>query len=367
MKFYSAIFCQLLLLTSLLSFASESTFTDCNKKPLIERILARPKFPLLIDNGFALSPNGKQVVYVVKKPKQKPLPSPRFLSNGTPSSGWSSQLMLSDLGTKTIKEVCPKDTSCFRPSWSPDGNWIAFYSDEGGGLGLWEFDLKKNQRRQLLNDRVRASLWSGDEPQWSLDSKKIFIGTRSPENLRKLAEESFAKSQDQVRVFRTTLDKSDSQQEDTDWNDPQEHYRRENLGNIVEVDRTSGTVQTLVPETAQVPPGVFQLSPSQKWISYLWAQTGRAPNGHMTRQLVIVPRSGGIPTLVAADLPFPDWDYNTRTYRWHPKRDLLVFVKAGRLWKLDLDSGSLAPKALRPEIHDAIDDPLCSVLRAMKF
>ncbi|MCH8538082.1 MAG: amidohydrolase, partial [Alkalimonas sp.] len=67
-----------------------------------------------------------------------------------------------------------------QPRFSPDGNSIAFTSDEGGGDNLWIMDLDGSNRQQVTDESFRLL----NSPAWSPDGeflvgRKHFTGTRS--------------------------------------------------------------------------------------------------------------------------------------------------------------------------------------------
>ncbi|MDH3290198.1 MAG: protein kinase [Gemmatimonadota bacterium] len=48
------------------------------------------------------------------------------------------------------------------PRWSPDGEWIAFFSNRGGGLQLWMIRPDGSDLRQLTDGRAGVAAWSPD-------------------------------------------------------------------------------------------------------------------------------------------------------------------------------------------------------------
>lgn len=62
------------------------------------------------------------------------------------------------------------------PQWSPDGRWIAYYSDKTGDYELYLLDPKGEKKPVQLTDNHKVWKFA---PLWSPDSKKIMIYDRS--------------------------------------------------------------------------------------------------------------------------------------------------------------------------------------------
>ena len=90
------------------------------------------------DDQAAFSPDSKQVVFVSTR------------------SGGRAHLWTMDLATGRTKALTSGGGGDYRPSWSPDGKWIAFSSDRGNPMpfahGRWE-------RLQLADIYLTASRW----------------------------------------------------------------------------------------------------------------------------------------------------------------------------------------------------------------
>src|SRR5262249_18773278 len=56
-------------------------------------------------------------------------------------------------------------------------------------------------------------------------------------------------------------------------------------------------------------------------------------------------------------LSLPD-DFYSGAYRWHPRRDLVVYVKAGALWMVDLTHEKFQPLCLSPKLEGIEPYPL---------
>lgn len=125
----------------------------------LERLTNNPAY----DDQAAFSPDGKQLVFV------------------TTRDGGHPALWIMDLATRRAKLLTFGSGGNFRPSWSPDGKWIAFSSGRGNPFpfshGRWE-------RLQLADIYVIAPDGSGlkkitksgdfcGSPKWMSDSRRI--------------------------------------------------------------------------------------------------------------------------------------------------------------------------------------------------
>src|SRR5262245_61692235 len=86
----------------------------------IERLTDNPAY----DDQAAFSPDGKQLVFVSTR------------------SGGTCDLWTMDLASRRARALPPGACGDFRPSWWPDGRWIAFSSDRAATIGFahgrWE-------------------------------------------------------------------------------------------------------------------------------------------------------------------------------------------------------------------------------------
>lgn len=57
------------------------------------------------------------------------------------------------------------------PSFSPDGHWIAFWSDRPGGPGVWIVPADGGDPKRLTSHAF--DLWGGSIPAWSSDSQEV--------------------------------------------------------------------------------------------------------------------------------------------------------------------------------------------------
>ena len=115
------------------------------------------------DDQAAFSADGQQIVFVTTR------------VNGT------ADLWTLDIRTHRAKALTSGPGGDYRPSWSPDGSWIAFTSDRGAGLpfshGRWE----ALQRTEIylvhpdgsgLRQLTKRGEFCGS-PKWSADSRRV--------------------------------------------------------------------------------------------------------------------------------------------------------------------------------------------------
>src|SRR5882724_8697504 len=90
-----------------------------------EDILQMPSFSA--SSAFAISANGEMVAYTIERVtpnRQKAENHSRFLHD----TSWQKrkELWIADLHTYRSERICCEDESAFLPTWSPNGEFLAF-------------------------------------------------------------------------------------------------------------------------------------------------------------------------------------------------------------------------------------------------
>jgi hypothetical protein len=85
-----------------------------------------------------------------------------------------SVLVIKDIfkGKKTQKISIPGVTSFSNPAWSPDGKSIVVSGQTNGQTDLWLYDLKTKKAKRLTDDRYAEIL-----PTWSVDGQSLAFST----------------------------------------------------------------------------------------------------------------------------------------------------------------------------------------------
>lgn len=325
----------------------------------------RHTFPY--DEAPAVAPGGGMVAYSVIEPRADVNTDARYDSNGTPSSAIGSRIYLSETAGGDATGICPAGGNCWRPSWSPDGSMLAFFSDAEGMPQLWVYELDSGAARRVARARLKPKLWSGDEARWSPDGETLYVGldpVQEPDVDRStLNGGATGTGRAAAADARVTVLRSGSEAEDDAAAAPerpqQDFMMLENNAELAAVDLASGQVRVLVPATSEPRPSVLRLSPSGRWISYLSVfQTSEVTSQQTFYDLGLVPSSGGDVVTVAAGLPVGR-DYHRQNYRWHPSEDRLVFLQDGGLHLVELpESGPSVPRRLGADLGDLAPEPL---------
>lgn len=96
-------------------------------------------------------------------------------STGVPSLGVGGDLWIANTKTGESRNLTRGLGSNWAPSWSPNGKYIAFYSDRDGSSGIWLWDKDADQLRKLSRARPRPFLYGYDTPNWTPDSRRILV------------------------------------------------------------------------------------------------------------------------------------------------------------------------------------------------
>ena len=125
----------------------------------LEQLTDDPAF----DDQGALSPDGKSLAFV-----------------STRGEGFAN-LWLLDLATRKSRNLTNTRAGNFRPSWSPDGRWIAFSSDRDTNAGRFPGQWEHLQSTGIylihpdgtgLRRLTRTGGFAGS-PSWSADGKRV--------------------------------------------------------------------------------------------------------------------------------------------------------------------------------------------------
>ena len=327
----------------------------------------------------AVSRDGSVLTYDVYSP---PVRSPdsqlaegvRFLPGGTPPEMVGLRAFVVSTRGGQPRGMCPEKANCWRTSPSPDGRWVAFFSDAGGTPQLWVYDIAKGQSRRVAEAPVKVKHWPGDEAQWSADGRELFVPLRPPEQASPgapltpaaapaaagAASEAPLLEKPAVTVYSTGLEPAAAPGGGTSTPDYlMAHFIRENNAALAAIDVATGKVRVVVPAETEPRPSCLRLSPDGKWVSYLsvFKTKGEAASGTYY-DLAVAPASGGKPVLIAADLQVSERSYFEDTYRWLPGSRQIVFLKDKKLWIADATTPGTTPRQIGASLGSLEETPL---------
>ena len=72
-------------------------------------------------------------------------------------------------GDADLKQLTSNSVHDGLPTWSPDGQWIAFVSNEGGGWGIWVMRADGSGRRKIKDLGAPGLLgdWVDERISWA--------------------------------------------------------------------------------------------------------------------------------------------------------------------------------------------------------
>lgn len=125
-----------------------------------------------------LSPDGKLVAVAMVRPSRAASSADAgasyFSRNGVPETTFGSDIWLVNTETGETKNLTLEQGHSWSPSWSPDGRFLAFYSDRDGMARLWVWNRERQTLRRLSEAVVRP-YFGFEIPQWSPDSRQILV------------------------------------------------------------------------------------------------------------------------------------------------------------------------------------------------
>jgi dipeptidyl aminopeptidase/acylaminoacyl peptidase len=284
----------------------------------------QPYAPLL------LSPDDRLVAYTLRNPKlvgQIPVNS-WFTSTGTPSTATGARIRITEVQTGRTLAVGDETAATWGPSWSPNGRYLAFYSDVGGLARLWVRETTTGRVRRVSDAIVRGHRAIAI-PRWTPDSRNVVVpilpyGSVLTEAVRPA-----------VDAARQAVRERDSATVTVMRADPAERYGGQFKGGRSMNNRTSleadlalvniatGAVTTLAHgywpfEYAVAPSGRFVMFTSMR------PETLR-PRWTVPYDVLVVKLGGAGPSAPRVIIPSAPLTYSSRSVLWSPDGATLVY------------------------------------------
>jgi Tol biopolymer transport system component/imidazolonepropionase-like amidohydrolase len=255
-----------------------------------------------------------------------------------------------------------------QPRFSPNGREIAFTSDRGGGNNLWRMGIDGNNAKQVTKESFRLF----NNPVWTPDGQYL-IGRKHFTSGRSLgAGELWMTHKDGGDGLQLTKRKNDQQDLGEPALSPDGRYvyysedispgggfeYNRNVHSVIyaikRLDRDTGETETIV----NTPGGAIRPQPS--------------PDG---KRLAFVKRVRDKSVLHVLELSSgkvtPVWDGLSHdmqeawaifgpyaNFNWTPDSKSVVIWAQGKLWRVDMQSGTPAPIAFSAEVQQKLTAPI---------
>lgn len=123
-----------------------------------------------------LSPDGGTIAFTLKDPRRAAEPGAGryFDDRGVPRSHRGTDVYVADAKTGATRRLSDGHGSAWGPAWSPDGRYLAFYSDRDGLVRVWLWDRTRDSIERLSEEIVRP-YWGFEQIQWSPDGRRLLV------------------------------------------------------------------------------------------------------------------------------------------------------------------------------------------------
>lgn len=346
-------------LVSLLTWSIDLAAGQSVLKPLpVENALAMWSFG--IRAPIDLSPDGQFVAYTLINQARRETPTNElhqvYRRTGASRDVEGSVLWLTNVKSGESRQLIEGPSRSWGGSWSPDGRYLAFYSDKDGEAGLWVWERNTGNARRVSSAIVRP-FFQFELPQWSPDSKKLLVKVL-PEGLSLVDAAALlinpatssgnGGSKSSVIVFDSkpaTKDTLSAQTSSGVWT--------KYLADLALIDMASGSIRRLV---RQYKAGPYFLSPDGAAIAYTEYKGWESLS---TQQTTV-----DISMVVLSDLSPRVLVRNVRmgyglNISWSPDSKYLAYAESGPVAKGDcfiipIKTGT--PKNLTEDVHTNFSD-----------
>lgn len=281
-----------------------------------------------------ISPDGLLVAYTLKnQAAQEAITDQRYVyfsKKGTRRLAIGASVWIADTRTGKSEKLL-EECNSWGPSWSPDGRYLAFYSDRGSQAGIWIWDKRLNKTQQLPGVIARPFFFY-DVPEWMPDSKKVLLKVL-PEGLsvedaanlliapQEKSNTTDEKLQSTVKVYKFPPDNS-HEEKTKDYTKPEISLDRY-VADLALINISNGKVQRIA--CGYRPMGYF-ISPDGSHIAFAHVEGLETLSSFQTLyQIIIISVTDG---RVRVSIPNVKMTFGT-SISWSPDSKSLVYLTSG--------------------------------------
>jgi dipeptidyl aminopeptidase/acylaminoacyl peptidase len=127
---------------------------------------------------IALSPDGELVAFTLLDARRRESTTDEryayYTRTGAPVEATGGDVWIANVKTAEMKNLTGAQGTSWAPAWSPDGQWLAFYSDRRGSPQVWVWSRRTGALRRVAETVVRP-FFNFEVPRWSPDGSSILF------------------------------------------------------------------------------------------------------------------------------------------------------------------------------------------------
>lgn len=297
-----------------------------------------------------VSPSGSHVAYgVVAAGRRRD--DVWTLPSGLPVPMAGTRLNVVEAATGRSVALGAEGSASFSPAWSPDGSALAYFSDEGGALRAWVYDVAAGKARPVADVRIKVHLYTTGlmPPAWSPDGRFLLVPALPADEAG--ADPRPPRGSATARKSGTLVLTSGAEPAPPPEARAATFSHYDSAVDVTAVDLRDGTTRVLLParRPGRSGPAFARYSPSGRFLVYVsQMRPGRSAEADDVLDIGVV-KTGETEPLYVEEI--------ARLYEgresyagghmgrsgvvlaWHPTDDVLLFLNDNRLRRLDCTQG----------------------------